>query len=139
MKVLAAAIMILAIALAVVPMFTDCQSAGRMLTLESGREIPMKCHWSGRAELGLALPLFGVGLMLIFGHFKETRRTLGITGILLGIVAILLPTVLIGTCQNPDMPCLSAMKPALILIGVLVIGISLVVVVRSWGQEEAQV
>jgi uncharacterized membrane protein len=139
MKVAAAAIMILAVALAVVPMFTDCHSAGRALTLEGGRQIPMKCHWTGRAELGLALPLFVVGLMLAFAKYKETRRTLGITGITLGLVAILLPTVLIGVCMKPDMPCVSAMQPALILAGVLTIGIGLAVMVRSWGPEEEQV
>lgn len=136
MKVAGAAIVILAIAVAFVPMFTDCQSAGRMLTLESGRQIPMKCHWSGRAELGLSLPLAAVGLMMAFSRRKESRRLLGITGMSLGGVAILLPTVLIGVCMNPDMPCVSTMRPAEVLAGALVIGISLGVIATSWGKEK---
>jgi hypothetical protein len=136
MKVAAAIVVLLAIAIGVVPMFTDCQSAGRALTLADGRQIPMKCHWTGRAELGLSLPLLALGIMMGFSQRKEARRTLGVAGTTLGAVAILLPTELIGVCMNPDMPCVSTMKPALILMGALVIGISVVVVAVSWGGKE---
>jgi uncharacterized membrane protein YkvI len=136
MKVAGAVIVLLAILIAVVPMFTDCESAGRSLTLENGRQIPMKCHWTARAELGLGLPLLGVGLMMVPSRRKETRRTLGIMGSTLGVLAILLPTVLIGVCGNPDMPCLGIMQPALLLMGSLVIGVSVVVVAMSWGKDE---
>lgn len=136
MKVAAVSLIILAVLIAVVPIFSDCESAGRMLTLANGREIPMKCHWAGRAELGLALPLLTVGLTMIFSRRRESFRNLGLVGISLGIVTILLPTALIGVCGMPDMPCHSIMQPALILMGVLVVGISLAVVVRNWRPEQ---
>lgn len=136
MKVAASLIMILAVLVAVIPMFTDCESAGRMLTLADGRQISMKCHWTGRAELALGVPLLAVGAMMMVSRRKESRRILGIAGTTLGAVAILLPTSLIGVCMNPDMPCVSTMKPALILMGALVIGVSLATVALSWGREE---
>ncbi|MGC9358557.1 MAG: DUF4418 family protein [Anaerolineae bacterium] len=136
MKVAAGVIVILAVAIAIIPMFTDCQSAGRTLTLESGRQIPMKCHWSGRAELGLGLPLAAVGLMVGFSQSKEARRILGVAGTTLGAAVILIPTELIGVCMNPDMPCVSTMKPALILGGALAMGVSVGIIVASWGKEE---
>ena len=136
MKVAGAVIIVLAVALAVVPMFTDCQSQGRMLTLENGKQISMKCHWTGLAELALSVPLAAVGLMMIFSRRQESRRTLGVTGISLGIMAISLPTVIIGVCMDPHMTCVSIMKPALILTGALALGIGLVVVITARGKEE---
>lgn len=135
MKVAGVVIIVLAIALAVVPMFSDCQSQGRMLTLENGKQVSMKCHWTGLAELALSIPLAAVGLMMIFSRRQESRRTLGITGIVLGIMAILLPTVIIGVCMDPHMTCVSTMKPALILAGALALGIGLVVVFVARGKE----
>ena len=136
MKVAAVAMIILALLIAIVPMFTDCASAGRTLTLADGRQIAMKCHWTGRAELGLGLPLLGVGAMMFVSQRRQSRRVVGILGATLGAVTILLPTTLIGVCVNPDMPCVSIMKPALIFMGTLVIGISLVTVVTSLTGED---
>lgn len=136
MKVAAVLLIILAVLIAIVPIFSDCLSAGRMLTLADGREIPMKCHWTGRAELGLGLPLLAVGLTMLFSRRKESLRNLGIVGITLGIVTILLPTVLIGVCGSPDMPCNSTMRPALVLMGILVAAISLAVAILNWRPEQ---
>jgi hypothetical protein len=96
----------------------------------------MKCPGTAQAELGLGLPLFAVGAVMLFSRRKGARRGLGVTGTTLGAVAILLPTTLIGVCMNPDMPCVSTMKPALILTGALVMGIGLATVVLSWGREQ---
>lgn len=136
MKVASIVILVLAVLIAVVPQYTDCESHGRMLTLDNGKQVSMKCHWTARAELGLGLPLAGVGLMMFGSRRKESRRILGIAGIALGAVTIMLPANLIGVCMNPDMPCLAIMKPSLLLMGTLVIGISLAVVIRSWGRED---
>jgi hypothetical protein len=135
-KAAATSLAILAILIAVVPMFTDCHSAGHTMTLANGREIPMKCHWTGRAELGLGLPLLAVGLVTAVNRRKESYRSLGLLGGILGVVAILLPTTLIGTCGSPEMSCNTVMKPALILMGILAVGISLAVVVFGWRREQ---
>ena len=129
MKVLAVSLAILAILISVIPQFTDCESQGRQLVLENGRTIPMKCHWTARAELALGFPLFAVGAIQFFSKRQETRIAVGILGVILGALVILLPTGLIGVCSSADMLCNSAMKPALILMGSLVIAISLASIV----------
>jgi hypothetical protein len=69
--------------------------------------------------------IFALGALLFFSQRKETRIALSILGMLLGAFVLLLPTALVGVCLSADMLCNSVMKPALILTGSLVIGISL--------------
>jgi len=135
MKVVASIIIILALLIAIVPQFTDCESQGKMLTLESGKQVSMKCHWTARAEIAVGVPLLIVGLLMLAGKRKESIRNLGIVGAVLGLMAVLLPGVLIGVCSNDDMICNSLMDPALILMGVLVIVASGAAIWLSRGQE----
>jgi hypothetical protein len=136
MKVLAVSLAILAILISVVPQFTDCQSQGRALSLANGQQVPMKCHWTAGAEVGVGITTFALGAALFFSRRRETRIVLGILGMFLGVFAILLPTALIGVCMSPEMLCNSLMKPALILTGTLVISISLAVLIISAMQAE---
>jgi quinol-cytochrome oxidoreductase complex cytochrome b subunit len=132
-------IVVLALVIAIVPQFTDCQSQGRMITLENGKTIPMKCHWTSQAALGMGIVLLAVGALLAFSRRKETRLALSVLGMLLGAIVILLPTWLIGVCANPDMLCKSIEQPTLILSGSLVIVISLAGLVFSLRQQEQAV
>jgi hypothetical protein len=137
MKIAAVIMILLSVMIGVIPMFTDCESQGRALTLADGRQIPMKCHWTAQAETALAVPLFATGALLTTSKKKETLRNLAILGAILGVFVILLPTALIGVCGNPDMICNSIMKPTLILTGSLVVALSLFGVVKSFQPEES--
>ena len=48
-KPLSILLLLFALFIAIVPVFSDCQSQGRSLTTADGRSIPMKCHWTGIA------------------------------------------------------------------------------------------
>jgi hypothetical protein len=135
MKLAAGLMILLALVIGIVPQFSDCESQGRALTLADGRQIPMKCHWTAQAEVGLAVPLLATGLLMTTSRRKETLRNLSFLGIILGAFVIMLPTVLIGVCGNPDMICNSIMKPFLILSGSLVTGLSLFGVYKSYQQK----
>ena len=126
MKIAAAAILVLALVIGIVPQLTDCQSQGRSLALQNGKTVPMKCHWTAIAEIAMAVPLAGVGAVTAVSKRKESRRILAGLGAVLGIFVILLPTYLIGVCASADMLCNSVLKPTLILAGTLIIAISLV-------------
>ena len=115
------ALLVLALAIAVVPAFTDCQSQGKSLTTTNGKTVPMKCHWTGIAEIGVAVPLITVGVMMTANRRRDNLRNLGVIGVILGAMAISFPAGLIGVCATPTMVCHTLMRPALIILGSLAI------------------
>lgn len=125
LKVLGTVLVVLALAIAIVPQFTDCYSQGHLVTLANGTTQPMKCHWTARAEIGVGLPLLGVGAVLAASRRKGTAISISILGVVLGAVAIALPAGLIGTCAAATHICNTAMKPALTILGSLTIAGSL--------------
>ena len=120
-KFLGVAMILLAVALAVAPVFTDCESHGKMLTTADGRSVSMKCHWAGVAEVAAAIPLALAGIYALRSRRKETLRFAGIVGAASGAMAILLPTLLIGVCASPMMICNMLMRPILLASGILAI------------------
>jgi hypothetical protein len=125
-KIIASILILLALAIAIVPQFSDCDSQGRAIELANGRTIPMKCHWTGQAEIASAGPILLLGGLMLTNRRKESLRSLAILGIALGIFVVLLPTYLIGVCASEDMLCNMLMKPTLIFSGTVVAVASLV-------------
>ena len=131
-RVLCITLIVMALALAIVPHYTDCQSQGNVITMTSGKTTPMKCHWTGVAEIGVAAPLVVVGgMMTLFPRRKQNYMMLSFIGIVLAGVAISLPTFLIGTCATPTHICNTAMKPSLLTIGALAAVVSLGVMISA--------
>ncbi len=123
-KALGIGFMLIAIALAVVPRFADCQSQGQVSRLVGGEAVAMKCHWSGLAELGVAVPMYVVGAVMITTRRRHTLSLLSVLGILLGSLAIAFPTAIIGVCEGRTMICSSLMRPAIVCLGGTAIALS---------------
>jgi len=130
-KILGLSIVVFALVAGILPAFTDCLSQGKQLTTTTGKLVPMKCHWTAIAELGVAVPLGLAGIFTMFSKRKETRLAVSALGIVLGALVILFPTYLIGVCANPDMKCNYIMKPGLIITGILSIAAFVVILVNS--------
>ncbi len=128
-KVFGIALLALAVAVAVVPHYTDCQSQGSLVALANGNKIPMKCHWTGVAEIAPAIPLGIVGVGMFISRRKETLAYLSISGIALAAVMLALPNLMIGTCAMATHTCNTLMKPAINGLG----GASLLVGLVSLG------
>jgi hypothetical protein len=131
MKIIGIVMIVLALAAAIVPQFTDCHSQGRQLVLENGKTVDMKCHWTAMAEIGMAIPLAAVGGLLFFSKRKESIRSLSLMGALLGLGVVLIPTTLIGVCASNTMICNMVMKPALMMAGIVASGLGLAGMVIS--------
>ena len=134
-KVLGVIMIVCALALAIAPVFTDCQSQGKMLTTADGRSVSMKCHWAGVAEIAAAIPLLIAGVYALLGRRRETTRFAAIVGAASGTMAILLPTLLIGVCANPMMVCNMLMRPILLASGIVAIAASIALFVTAREPE----
>jgi hypothetical protein len=136
MKLSAALMIALAVLIAVVPPLTECLREGKTMALANGQSAPMRCHWTALASIATAIPLFVVGGMQWFSKRKENRRSLSLLGAVLGAIVIALPTALIGVCAHPDATCNLIMRPALIFMGALAIGVNLVSLVATERRPE---
>lgn len=131
-KVFGVAFLAIALAIAIIPNFTDCNSQGKFITMQSGKTTDMKCHWTGKAEIAVAVPIFGIGALMTFNRRRQSLMNLSVMGIILGAFAVALPTnLLIGVCTTPGMICNSVMSPSLMALGAVVTGVSLVGLVLS--------
>jgi len=134
-KFLGGVMILMALVLIVAPVFTDCQSDGKFLTTADGRTVSMKCHWAGVAEVAAAVPLGLAGIYALRNRRKETTRFAAIVGAASGAMAILLPTLLIGTCANAAMICNVLMRPILLASGTLAIVASIALFVLAREPE----
>ncbi len=86
----------------------------------AGTTVPMRCYYTAQASIALGALIFIVGGTLFFARQAESRGLLNLIALALGAAVILVPTVLIGTCKNPDMACNIGAKPGLLLLGSIV-------------------
>ena len=129
-KALGIVLVIIAILVGVIPAFNNCSAEGLFITTADGRQIDMKCFWTSRAEIGVAVPLGIAGLFIALSRRKETQGMLAFLTGLLSAGALALPTVLIGVCAM-DKSCSNVMRPSLIVLGVLGIIVSAVILALS--------
>jgi hypothetical protein len=90
-----------------------------LLELTNGKQVPMRCFWTARAEMIIGALVLIVGLTIAFSKSAEARYRLNYQVTFLGLAAILTPLFIIPTCMNPDMACNIGTKPALIILGVI--------------------
>ncbi|MDR2447536.1 MAG: DUF4418 family protein [Treponema sp.] len=81
----------------------------------------MKCHWSARAEIGVGALIAALGLASVFFASPKTRLGLAIGIFLSGVLALLIPHVLIGGCAMHSMPCRKVAFPAITVTGILLL------------------
>jgi len=81
----------------------------------------MKCHWTAQAEIGIGALIAALGIALTLFAAPKTRLGLTIGILLSGILALLIPHVLIGGCAMESMPCRKIAFPAITVISILLL------------------
>jgi hypothetical protein len=111
-------LIVLALGIAILPQFTHCKS------LSSDLASKMPCQQSAAAEIVVGAPLAVVGASALFTRRKDGFLALSFIGIVLGVSAILIPTKLIGVCPGGLMHCNVYMRPILLFLGTVTVGMS---------------
>jgi len=152
-RLMAIAIVALAVVVGVAPQYTHCRTGASMsggatkaattggamnapasvsaMASATATAQPMRCYWSARAEIGVAVPLALAGALLALSRRRETRRVLALLGATLGVVAMLVPTVLIGVCPTATAVCRTTMRPMLLAAGGLVVALCVAALVLN--------
>jgi len=82
----------------------------------------MQCHWTAQAEIGIGILIALLGVLQLVFKSRQVRSGLGLALILNGMLALLIPTLLIGVCGSVHMTCRSLALPALVILsGVTVV------------------
>jgi hypothetical protein len=89
------------------------------------------CYWTARAEIGLGAAIVLLSALSIFVKSKAARAGLGVGILTTSVLALLVPTVLIGVCAGARMVCRTTALPALTVLGVLAVAISIAYVLLS--------
>ncbi|WP_010254672.1 DUF4418 family protein [Treponema primitia] len=102
------------IALGPLTLFPVCKVVGTMI---------MKCFWTARAELGIGLVIAILGALNFWFKSPQIRLGLGIGIFLNALLALFIPTVLIGVCDHGRASCRVLALPALtVLSNILLLG-----------------
>ena len=83
------------------------------------------CHWAGQALRGIAALALALSLLHLIP--APNQRKIGLDLALMGtaLLALCVPGRLIGLCMMADMRCRSVMTPAVTVLSVLLIAVSL--------------
>ena len=84
-------------------------------------EKPMLCHWSTRAEIGIAIILIVVAILYFLAKTVREKIFVISISIVVIIVSVLIPSILIGGCNMKTMACQSITFPAFYLISSILI------------------
>ncbi|MBZ9634749.1 DUF4418 family protein [Clostridium sp. FP1] len=77
----------------------------------------MKCWWSAQAEISIGIMLIVAGITILSFKSEEIQFGICIMTTALGVMAILIPSVLIGGCMKKTMMCQSMTFPCIYIIG----------------------
>ena len=76
---------------------------GKLLTLTTGKEVPMRCYYTGQAAIAVAVIMLAAAVLALL--CKKGHRTLMVVSIVAAVMLFLLFSSLIGVCASPEMRC----------------------------------
>jgi len=106
-----------------------CQN---MLTLETGKQVFMKCHYTGQAAIIIAVILIVVAIVGLLS--KKDQKLIHLIAITCGVMLFLTFTKLIGVCVNKEMACITTALWMKIISAVVVVAPLIDMIMDKEGQ-----
>lgn len=78
------------------------------------------CVWAARATMGVGAAIFVLAFVRIFERDEGERRGLSLACACLGILAALVPGLLIDLCTSASMVCQATMRPFVVGTGLAI-------------------
>ena len=97
---------------------------GLWVTTAAGKQLPMPCGYTARAEIGVGAAIVIFGGALLFAASAAAVAALGAVGAALGGMTMAMPDLLTKTCAMSSHGCNTLTSPALNLLGLSLIGVS---------------
>ncbi|HYF80245.1 MAG TPA: DUF4418 family protein [Symbiobacteriaceae bacterium] len=101
-----------------------CADEGNFVKTASGMNMHMACTWTQRAVMGFGGVVALTGLIMTFAG--AAARAMSLLSGLTGALIIATPLWLVPTCKNAMMTCNEVFKPAVLILGglILVVGLA---------------
>ena len=99
-------------------------------------EKKMKCYWSVQAEIGVALLLVVIGILLFFTAQSKEIIVTNVFAIAVSVVGILFPAKLIGGCAKSMMSCQKTTFPSIYFILGLLIVVHSIFTISTWRRDK---
>ncbi len=133
------AIGILGLLISLIPVciFPTCS---KVIETAAGGTVPMRCFWSGRAELGIGVLILCGGVLLLLSGSAPMRMGISMMTALTGILGILVPSLLIGGCEMNMMACRMTTFPAVTVVSGLTVAAAAanILYLRAQGKKAAE-
>ena len=101
---------------------------------EVGENI-MACHWAEQAVFAFGIVLVVQSLGLMFFREAGVRKGICFSIIPIAVITALIPGVFIHLCMMNDMRCHTVMRPAVIILTVLIVMCAIVNIVLESSDE----
>lgn len=96
----------------------------------------MSCHWAEQAVFGMGIVLVVQALGLILLSKLDVRRGISFAMIPTAIVTAFIPNVLINLCMMDDMRCHTTMRPAVMILSIIIAVCALVNVIIDGKKKD---
>ena len=89
-------------------------------------EKKMACYYTGKAVIGIGILIVALGVVYFFLKNKGTRLGIAIAEFFTSGLVLAFPLKLTGLCKMSDMACRVKTLPALIVVSILLVIVSLI-------------